>query len=146
VPLSPALVRQLWTQLATAPQDSLIFATSSGTPLDRSKLYAAVRAAGTRAGIDWPVGLHTFRHSCASIMFRRGVPKEAIRRLLGHHSWEFTAGTYLHLDDDLPDGSVVGDLTATSVGPVAGEDAVAALPEGGLEHGAELDLSRWGMS
>jgi hypothetical protein len=24
-------------------------------------------------------------------MFRRGVPKEAIRRLLGHHSWDFTA-------------------------------------------------------
>jgi hypothetical protein len=33
------------------------------------------------------------------------------RRLLGHHSWEFTAGTYLHLnDDDLPDGAIVGDL------------------------------------
>ena len=48
-------------------------------------------------------------------MFRRGVPKEAIRRLLGHHSWDFTAGTYVHLDDDdLPDGAVVGDLTAGS--------------------------------
>jgi hypothetical protein len=44
-------------------------------------------------------------------MFRRGVPKEAIRRLLGHHSWDFTAGTYVHLDDDdLPDGAIVGDL------------------------------------
>jgi hypothetical protein len=48
-------------------------------------------------------------------MFRRGVPKEAIRKLLGHHSWDFTAGTYLHLEeDDLPDGSIVGDLTASS--------------------------------
>jgi hypothetical protein len=46
-------------------------------------------------------------------MFRRGVPKEAIRRLLGHHSWDFTAGTYVHLDDDLPDGAIVGDLRAT---------------------------------
>jgi hypothetical protein len=46
---------------------------------------------------------------------RRGVPKEAIRRMLGHHSWEFTAGTYVHLDDDdLPDGAVVGDLVAQS--------------------------------
>jgi integrase len=114
VPLSPGLTRQLWTRLATAEDDSPVFATSTGGPLDRSKLYAVVRAAGRRAGIEWPVGLHTFRHSCASIMFRRGVPKEAIRRLLGHHSWDFTAGTYLHLDDDdLPDGSVVGDLTAS---------------------------------
>jgi len=90
-----------------------VFATAAGDPLDRSKLYAIVRAAGKRAEIEWPVGLHTFRRSCASIMFRRGVPKEAIRRLLGHHSRDFTAGTYLHLDDDdLPDGSVVADLTA----------------------------------
>jgi hypothetical protein len=76
---------------------------SQGTPLSHSDLLLSI-------------GLHTFRHSCASIMFRRGVPKEAIRRLLGHHSWDFTAGTYLHLgDDDLPDGSVVDDLTATAV-------------------------------
>jgi integrase len=115
VPLSPGLARQLWARLATADDGALVFATSTGRSLDRSKLYAMVRAAGKRAGIDWPVGLHTFRHSAASIMFRRGVPKEAIRRLLGHHSWDFTAGTYLHLDDDdLPDGEIVGDLTAAA--------------------------------
>jgi hypothetical protein len=56
-------------------------------------------------------------------MFRRGVPKEAIRRLPGHHSWDFTAGTYLHLDDDdLPDGSVVGDLTAAAAQDYAAAD------------------------
>lgn len=124
VPLSPELARRLWIRLATADDETLVFATSTGGPLDRSKLYAVVRSAGKRAGLEWPVGLHTFRHSCASIMFRRGVPKEAIRRLLGHHSWDFTAGTYLHLDDDdLPDGAVVGDLTAVS----ASNDAVPVV-------------------
>jgi integrase len=116
VPLSPGLARQLWTRLAKLDDNVLVFASGTGNPLDRSKLYAVVRAAGKRAGIEWPVGLHTFRHSCASIMFRRGIPKEAIRRFLGHHSWDFTAGTYLHLeDDDLPDGAVVGDLTALAL-------------------------------
>jgi integrase len=115
VPLSPGLARELWTRLATSDSDVLVFATSTGGPLDRSKLYAVARAAGKRVGIEWAVGLHTFRHSCASIMFRRGVPKEAIRRLLGHHSWDFTVGTHLHLDDDdLPDGEIVGDLTAAA--------------------------------
>jgi hypothetical protein len=53
-------------------------------------------------------------------MFRRGVPKEAIRRMLGHHSWEFTAGTYVHLDDDdLPDGAIVGDLRASATDTAA---------------------------
>jgi integrase len=113
VPLSPDLARRLWKLLATADDHARVFATADGRPLDATHLYHVVRAAGGRAGIEWPVGLHTFRHSCASIMFRRGVPKEAIRRLLGHHSWEFTAGTYVHLDDDdLPDGAIVGDLTA----------------------------------
>jgi integrase len=127
VPLSPGLTRELWIRLATEGDDALVFTTSTGGPVDRSKLYAAVRAAGKRAGIEWPVGLHTFRHSCASIMFRRGVPKEAIRRLLGHHSWDFTAGTYLHLDDDdLPDGAVVGDLTATTA--AREEAAIQASP------------------
>jgi integrase len=113
VPLSPGLAQRLWKLLATAEDDALVFPDANGDPLSRTQLYRVVRAAGERAGIEWPVGLHTFRHSCASIMFRRGVPKEAIRRLLGHHSWDFTAGTYVHLDDDdLPDGLVVDDLVA----------------------------------
>jgi integrase len=114
VPLSPGMARQLWTLLAKAADDALVFANAAGGSLDRSELYRVVHAAGERAGIEWSVGLHALRHSCASIMFRRGVPKEAIRRLLGHHSWDFTAGTYVHLDDDdLPDGDVLGDLTAS---------------------------------
>jgi integrase len=116
VPLSPVIAQRLWKLLATAEDDALVFPERKGEPLSRTHLYRVVRAAGERAGIEWAVGLHTFRHSCASIMFRRGVPKEAIRRLLGHHSWDFTAGTYLHLDDgDLPDGAIVGDLVAGRV-------------------------------
>jgi integrase len=115
VPLSPGLTQRLWKLLATADAGALVFCDADGQPLSRTHLYRVVRAAGERAGIEWAVGLHTFRHSCASIMFRRGVPKEAIRRLLGHHSWEFTAGAYVHLDDDdLPDGAIVGDLVASA--------------------------------
>jgi hypothetical protein len=48
----------------------------------------------------------------------RGGAEGAIRLLLGHHSWEFTAGTYVHLDeDDLPDGAVVSDLIAEDSAP-----------------------------
>jgi integrase len=113
VPLSPSLSQRLWKLLATSDDRAVVFSADGGKPFGRSQLYRVVNAAGERAGIEWPVGLHTFRHSCASIMFRRGVPKEAIRRLIGHHSWDFTAGTYVHLgDDDLPDGAIVGDLTA----------------------------------
>ena len=111
VPLSPGLARALWTRVATADGSALLFPGEAGGTLGRSHLYRVVRAAGERAGIGWPVGLHALRHSCASIMFRRGVPKEAIRKMLGHHSWDFTASTYLHLnDDDLPETAFLDDL------------------------------------
>jgi hypothetical protein len=77
----------------------------------------------------------------SAIMFRRSVPKEAIRRLLGHHSWEFTASTIVHLDDDddLPDGSIVGDLAAPlnrdgSPVTLASEARTGLLPDVGVRR------------
>ena len=68
-------------------------------------------------------------------MFRRGVPKDAIRRLLGHHSLDFAAGTYVHLDDDdLPDGAVVGDLAAVVLSPNARRWSASGLPNQALAH------------
>ncbi len=111
VPLSAPLAQRLWRRLATESDDALVFSNGDGQPLDPGNLYRVVRKAGERAGIAWPVGVHALRHTCGTIMFRRGVPKEQIRKLLGHRSWEFTAGTYVHLnDDDLPDGDVLADL------------------------------------
>src|SRR3954451_21200816 len=53
--LSPGLARELGTRLATADDDALVFATPTGGPLDRSKLYAAVRDR-REAGGDRVVG------------------------------------------------------------------------------------------
>jgi integrase len=113
VSLSPELARKLWASLAREEDDALVFPGPNGEPYDRSYLYRIVHEAGVRAGIEWPVGLHTFRHSAATILHRRGVEKEAIRRMLGHHSWEFTESVYVH-DDEIPDGSVLGDLIAST--------------------------------
>jgi integrase len=64
VPLSPGLARQLWTRLATADEGALVFATSTGGPLDRSKVFdsrpRACRTNGTRA-----------RRSCSGAACRR---------------------------------------------------------------------------
>ena len=121
VSLDPAMADRLRERLGNAPDEALLFPTSRGGPIDRSRLYRAVRGAGTRAGIEWPVGLHTLRHSAASIMWRRGVNREQIRRVLGHASWDFTASTYVHLGEhDIPDGSILGDLVASG-GPTGSE-------------------------
>lgn len=57
-------------------------------------------------------------------MYRRGVAKEQLRKMLGYHSWEFTADTYVHLnDDDLPDGDVLADLLGGKTVPADGDEA-----------------------
>ena len=85
----------------------LVFLRADGRPFNRSRLYHVVRDAGERAGIQWPAGLHTLRHTYATILFRRGVPKEQIRTALGHDSWEFTQRVYVH-DDTIPSTGTLG--------------------------------------
>ena len=134
VVLSPETAQALWSRLATASDETLLFARLDGSPLSRSSLYHAVRRAGERAGIGWPVGLHALRHSYATIMHVRGVPKEQIRIALGHHSWECTESVYVH-DDSIPAAGVLAGLgEGNGVGnrwvtrpTETGRDALAAV-------------------
>jgi hypothetical protein len=53
---------------------------------------------------------HTFRHTCATRLFRRGVNAVQVQMWLGHHSPAFTQAVYVHLlSSDLPDGDVLDD-------------------------------------
>jgi integrase len=59
----------------------------------------AMRGAFERAGIDMAsrkVTPHSSRHSIASVLLSRGVPKEYIRQILGHFDERTTDG-YLHM-------------------------------------------------
>ncbi len=109
--LSPETAQALWSRLATAPAEALLFARLDGSPLSRSSLYHAVQRAGETAGVGWPLGLHALRHSYATIMHLRGTPKEQIRNALGHHSWDFTESVYVH-DDSIPTAGVLAGLHA----------------------------------
>jgi integrase len=60
-----------------------------------------LRPAAEEAGAPW-VGFHTFRHTCASLLFAEGRNAVQVQRWLGHHSPAFTLATYVHLlDGDL---------------------------------------------
>ena len=84
-----------------------MFADEHGEPLDRSVVFRAVRAGAKRARLPW-AGLHTLRHTCASILFWRGLNPKQVQAWLGHHAASFTLDVYIHpLDDDLPDPSPV---------------------------------------
>jgi integrase len=116
VPLTEGMTRALWNlrkeRGADARDGALIFPTRDGRPLDRGQAFRAVKAAAREAGVP-SAGLHTLRHTAASILFRRGWNAVQVQRFLGHHSPAFTLATHVHLlPDDLPEPSCIADATS----------------------------------
>jgi integrase len=114
IPLSTRMAQELELLFLTIEDlDQLVFPSSAGTVLDTSNLAARVlKPAARRAGVPW-VGFHTFRHTCATTLFRRGLNPKVVQMWLGHHSPAFTLGTYVHLiPDDLPSADFLDDVTA----------------------------------
>ena len=55
--------------------------------------------------------MKTLRHTCASILFRRGYNAKQVQVRLGHQSAAFTLATYVHLlPEDLPEPDFLDDL------------------------------------
>jgi len=125
IPLSACLAQALWRLRGTAPDEALVFVTSAGTRVEPSNLMSRVlKPAAVEAGLgEWVyakgrrraevwVGFHTFRHTCATLLFRHGLNAKQVQMWLGHHSPAFTLATYVHLlPDDLPDASFLDSLT-----------------------------------
>ncbi len=62
---------------------------------------------------DTWVGFHTFRHTCATVLFRRGWNAVQVQRWLGHHKPSFTLDTYVHLlEEDVPEPTFFDELTS----------------------------------
>jgi integrase len=126
VRLAAGVSRSLWTlrKATRAADGDLVFTNTDGGRLDQSNLMTRVlKPAAVRAGLGemvktrrseraetW-VGFHTFRHTCATIRFRRGWNAAQVQRFLGHSDPGFTLRRYIHLlDDDLPEPDFLHDL------------------------------------
>jgi integron integrase len=64
--------------------------------LDESGLQKAVRQAAQQAGINKPVGPHTFRHSFATHLLENGYDIRTVQELLGHKDVKTTM-IYTHV-------------------------------------------------
>ncbi len=132
LPLSPGLARALWT---ARPADGRgpVFATRAGGRLSDRNIRRVLDAAGARAGLEW-VHFHTFRHTCASLLFEAGKNIRQVCDFLGHADPAFTLRTYVHLIDEglgevaFLDGAV-GNTWATQHPETAANDQVAAVAE-----------------
>ena len=70
------------------------------------------------------VGFHTFRHTCASILFARGKSIKQVQEWLGHADPGFTLRTYVHLmDEGLGSAGFLDDAVAAA----GSADAIAIM-------------------
>ena len=82
--------------------DGLVFCRDDGGLIHPSTVLRAVQDAGGKAGVPW-VTTHCLRHTCATMLFRKGVNPKQAQVWLGHHSPAFTLAVYTHLiDSDCP--------------------------------------------
>lgn len=112
IPLSSGMaarMRELRAQSAAGPRDP-VFCSSVGTTLipgkvARNVLWPAAAAANLVLEINdeeserFPVTFHTFRHTCASLLFEDGRNIKQVQEWLGHADPGFTLRTYVHLMD-----------------------------------------------
>lgn len=86
---------------ATAPDagaGDFIFASSAGTPIDPDNWYGRRFSEIRReADLSASVGMHTLRHTYASLLIRQQESPKYISAQLGHSSTAFTLDTYGHL-------------------------------------------------
>ncbi len=114
VPLSPGMARQLLALRIDKYRgpESPVFASRAGTPLRPENVYRRALApaaigAGFKVEVEVngkrktrsAVSFHTFRHTCASLLFEAGRNVKQVQAWLGHADPGFTLKTYIHLMD-----------------------------------------------
>jgi len=112
VPLSPQMVSRLTKHRRDTfgGEDAPVFPSRIGTPLDPSRVSSRVLKPAAKAvgltkvredgeTVAW-VSFHTFRHTCASLLFENGRNVKQVQEWLGHADPSFTLRTYVHLLDE----------------------------------------------
>lgn len=132
VPLSPGMVVRLQAHRRDTYRgdDAPVFASVAGTELHPSNVRRRVlMPAAQGLGLGW-VGFHTFRHTCASLLFDHGKNVKQVQEWLGHADPGFTLRTYVHLLDDGLGGAgfldeAVGGSSRVNTGSTRGTETAA---------------------
>jgi len=78
--------------------ESIIFLSNNGNPLDRERVWGIIKTASKLAGINKNIHPHTLRHSFASHLLANGADLRVIQEMLGHSDIS-TTQIYTHVDN-----------------------------------------------
>lgn len=90
-------VRDIRPQLVVSTTEPTVFLSKNGKPLNRERIWAIVKDAALRAGINKNIFPHTLRHSFASHLLENGADLRIIQEMLGHADIS-TTQIYTHVD------------------------------------------------
>jgi integrase len=115
IPLSPGMARRLRAARGSAAAAERVFTSPQGFPLSDGNLRRRVLTPATEAaGLPW-VTFHTFRHTCASLLFEAGRDVKQVSEWLGHADAGFTLKVYVHLmDSGVGDAAFMDDVVAAA--------------------------------
>jgi integrase len=77
--------------------DGLVFTTEVGTLINPSNLRKRSFASLLKRAKLPHIRFHDLRHTCATLLFRRGVHPKYVQELLGHSNIAITLDTYSHV-------------------------------------------------
>lgn len=100
VPLCPEAKQIIIQLINECDDDNNFLINNSSVPVEYHNIRRTYRNICQKAGIEDACGVHTLRHTCASLMLRRGVDVKVIAQILGHGSAQFTYDTYIHITEE----------------------------------------------
>jgi integrase len=111
-------------------EQDIVFPVGNGSPIMPGNLRRRVlKPIAQEAGVPW-VGFHTFRHTCATLLFAQGRNAVQVQHWLGHHSPAFTLARYVHLlDGDLGEPLALGGANTVQTSPTPEDTVPADLAE-----------------
>jgi integrase len=78
-----------------------VFTSTIGTPLEPSNMIRHFKASLRKAGLPPTTRFHDLRHTCATLMIKRGVHARAVMDVLGHAQISTTMNTYAHVLEEV---------------------------------------------
>jgi integrase len=79
--------------------EGLVFTTETGGKVDPRNFLRVIEKAAATAKVEG-VGVHTLRHSAATMWLESGIHIKQVADLLGHDSTSITGDIYGHGSDD----------------------------------------------